>query len=179
MPSQLASLLWRISTSSSTRTPLSIDKSTSSSSSSRTHQPPCPQSPVSSSSSASSPSSTRMSSSSHLHLTPVQTNNPHSAYSAHEFSTLTFKTHHTASLPLDIKLETIVSVCLACFGLVLGSEQLKPVSWSAWAGQIEKKGGKEGNPFRGLEERVGFMDIRKERREFGEWARSNGGGKSG
>jgi membrane magnesium transporter 1 len=106
------------------------------------------------------------------------TNNPHRAYSAHEFSTLSFKTqYHSASLPLDIKLETLISVFLACFGLVLGSEQLRPVSWSAWAGQIEKKGGKEGNPFRGLEERVGFMDIRRERREFGEWARMNGGGK--
>jgi len=98
----------------------------------------------------------------------------HAAYSAHEFSTLSTKLHKNAALPLDIKLETLVSVFMACFGLVLGSEPLKPVSWSAWAGQIEREGG-EMNPFRSLEERVGFMDIRKQRREFAEWARDNGG----
>ena len=53
-------------------------------------------------------------------------------------------------------------------GLVLGAEELKPISWRVWAGRIERekevgregKGGVGGNPFQGLEERVGFMDIR-------------------
>ncbi|KIX04867.1 uncharacterized protein Z518_05738 [Rhinocladiella mackenziei CBS 650.93] len=96
----------------------------------------------------------------------------HAAYSAHEFSTLSTKLHKNATLPLDIKLETLISVFLACFGLVLGSEPLKPVSWSAWAGKIEKEGGP--NPFRGFEERVGFMNIRAQRKEFANWARHEG-----
>ncbi|KIX93018.1 uncharacterized protein Z520_11291 [Fonsecaea multimorphosa CBS 102226] len=99
----------------------------------------------------------------------------HAAYSAHEFSTLTTKLHKNAALPLDIKLETLFSVLLACVGLVLGSEPLKPVSWSAWAGQIEREGG-GSNPFRGLEERVGFMDIRAQRKAFTEWAKQQGAG---
>ncbi|KIW13099.1 hypothetical protein PV08_08286 [Exophiala spinifera] len=96
----------------------------------------------------------------------------HAAYSAHEFSTLSTRFHKPAPLPLDIKLETLISVFLACFGLILGSEPLKPVSWSAWAGKIEREG--QPNPFRGLEERVGFMDIRAQRSEFSKWARSQG-----
>ncbi|KAK5241354.1 hypothetical protein LTR20_002833 [Exophiala xenobiotica] len=96
----------------------------------------------------------------------------HAAYSAHEFSTLSTKLHKPAPLPLDIKLETLVSVLMACFGLILGSDPLKPVSWSAWAGKIEREG--QPNPFRGLEERVGFMDIRAQRSEFSNWARQQG-----
>ncbi|KAL2430652.1 hypothetical protein ABEF95_012290 [Exophiala dermatitidis] len=96
----------------------------------------------------------------------------HAAYSAHEFSILSTKYHKNAPLPLDIKLETLISVSLACLGLILGSESLKPVSWNEWAGKIEREG--EPNPFRGLEDRAGFMDIRKERREFADWARQQG-----
>lgn len=44
-------------------------------------------------------------------------------------------------------------------GLVLGAEKLKPISWSEWAGQIEREGGAR-NPFRRLEERYGFWDVR-------------------
>lgn len=36
---------------------------------------------------------------------------------------------------------------------------MKPISWSVWAGQIEKEGGAR-NPYRRLEERPGFIDIR-------------------
>lgn len=32
-----------------------------------------------------------------------------------------------------------------------------------------------GNPFRVLESRPGFVDIRKQRREFAEWVREGGG----
>lgn len=62
---------------------------------------------------------------------------------------------------------------MACFGLILGSQPLKPISWSAWAGKIESEGGP--NPFRALEERVGFMNIRAQREEFSKWARQQGG----
>lgn len=48
---------------------------------------------------------------------------------------------------------------LVSFGLILGAERLKPISWSAWAGEIEREGGVR-NPYRGLEERYGFWDIR-------------------
>lgn len=44
-------------------------------------------------------------------------------------------------------------------GLVLGAEDLKPISWRVWAGQVEREGGGAG-PFQGLEDRVGFVDIR-------------------
>lgn len=44
-------------------------------------------------------------------------------------------------------------------GLVLGAEKLKPISWSEWAGQVEREGGAR-NPYRNLEERYGFWDIR-------------------
>lgn len=42
---------------------------------------------------------------------------------------------------------------------MLGAEKLKPISWSEWAGQIEREGGGR-NPYRNLEERYGFWDIR-------------------
>jgi len=58
-----------------------------------------------------------------------------------------------------------------------------------WAGKIEREGeegfldaGGEtsksyvGNPFQTLDTRPGFMDIRKQRKEFAEWVK-NGGGK--
>ena len=99
---------------------------------------------------------------------------PNSAYSAHEFSVLSSKLHKAGDLPLDIKLETIISVSLACFGIVLGAEALKPISWSTWAGNIEKEGAM--NPYQGLEERVGFVDIRAKRKEFADWVRQQGKG---
>jgi hypothetical protein len=80
----------------------------------------------------------------------------HSGYSAHEHSILYGGIH---ALPHDITLETLVSVALVMTGLIFGAEKLRPISWSVWAGEIESKGGSE-NPFRGLEERVGFLDIR-------------------
>ncbi|RVX73079.1 hypothetical protein B0A52_02205 [Exophiala mesophila] len=97
----------------------------------------------------------------------------HAAYSAHEFAALSNKLHKNAQLPLDIKLETLVSVFLASVGLVLGSDSLKPISWNAWAGNIEKRG--LANPFHAFEERVGFMDIRAQRKDFANWARQQAG----
>ena len=42
---------------------------------------------------------------------------------------------------------------------MLGAEELKPISWRVWAGQVERQSG-GGGPFQGLEDRVGFVDIR-------------------
>jgi hypothetical protein len=81
-------------------------------------------------------------------------------YSAHEHSTLYSNSAVvSSSIPLDITMETLVSVALVSFGIVLGAEKLKPVTWSAWAGQIEREGGAR-NPYRSLEERAGFWDVR-------------------
>ena len=125
-----------------------------------------------------------------------------SCYSAHEHSALHSTTaaslssiaSHTAavptvaSLPIDISIETIVAVFTICLGLVLGTPELRPIQWRVWAGKIEREGEKGfsssdgtvdkdyvGNPFRVLESRPGFIDIRKQRKEFAEWVREGGG----
>lgn len=92
-----------------------------------------------------------------------------------------------ASLPIDISVETIVAVFTICLGLVLGTPELRPIQWRVWAGKIEREGEKGftdssgevakdyvGNPFRLLESRPGFVDIRKQRKEFAEWVREGG-----
>ncbi|KAI4174767.1 MAG: hypothetical protein LQ343_002138 [Gyalolechia ehrenbergii] len=94
----------------------------------------------------------------------------HACYSAYEHASLYAAAPSSAApaqasstssttLPLDISLETVVSVILICIGLVLGAEKLKPISWRVWAGQVERESGGAG-PFQALEDRVGFMDIR-------------------
>ena len=97
-----------------------------------------------------------------------------------------------ASLPTDIVLETIVATLVTIAGLVLSTGSLRPIRWREWAGKIEREGEDGfrkdggtgeverdfvGNPFRFLETRPGFVDIRKQRREFTEWVVSSGGGK--
>lgn len=125
-----------------------------------------------------------------------------SGYSAHEHTALqsihaaslsSIPSHTTAqstvaSLPIDISIETIVAVFMICLGLVLGTPELRPIQWRVWAGKIEREGEKGftnssgqvdkdyvGNPFRLLESRPGFIDIRKQRKEFAEWVREGGG----
>lgn len=112
----------------------------------------------------------------------------HACYSAYEHS----KFHETSPrtsylgstgsaptpplrLPLDISLETIFSVFLVCVGLVLGAEELKPITWRVWAGKAERES-RGGGPFQALEERLGFMDIRAKRKEFADWVRDKGEG---
>ena len=56
-------------------------------------------------------------------------------------------------------IEALVSVLVVSTGLVLSADKLKPVSWSVWAGEIERQGGAR-NPYLYLEERYGFWDIR-------------------
>lgn len=67
--------------------------------------------------------------------------------------------HSKSQLPLDISVETIISVILICIGLVSEAEELQPISWRIWAGNLEREGGGAG-PFQGLEDRIGFIDIR-------------------
>ncbi|RPA90351.1 hypothetical protein L873DRAFT_1821293 [Choiromyces venosus 120613-1] len=93
----------------------------------------------------------------------------HSCYSAHEHSLLTPASTSNA-LPLDIVIETILSVLLLCLGIVLGNkEELKPISWSVWSGMLEREKG--CGQFGYLEERVGFLDIRVKRAEFAKWVK--------
>lgn len=48
---------------------------------------------------------------------------------------------------------------MICVGLVVGAEELKPITWRVWAGKVERESG-GGGPFQGLEDRLGFVDIR-------------------
>jgi len=69
-----------------------------------------------------------------------------------------------------VAIETVVSVVLLCFGIVLGNrEELKPISWSVWSGLMEREKG--CGQFGYLEERVGFLDIRAKRAEFEKWVK--------
>lgn len=78
----------------------------------------------------------------------------------------------------------MLSLLAVILGLVLGTPALRPIRWRVWAGKIEREGeegfhdanGKVaadyvGNPFRLLESRPGFLDVRKQRREFADSVR--------
>lgn len=78
-----------------------------------------------------------------------------------------------AQLPTDIVIELLFAVALLCIGIVLASPDLRPIQWSVWAEQIERddrrpkdrRAYKEDgqlvvNPYRWLEERRGFVDVR-------------------
>lgn len=91
-------------------------------------------------------------------------------YSAHEHTTLysnvaragtatPLANNFFAVVPLDITIEALVSVILVSIGLVSSAERLKPITHSAWAGQIERDGGVR-NPYKNLEIRSGFWDVR-------------------
>lgn len=63
---------------------------------------------------------------------------------------------------------------------MLSSPGLKPIQWNVWAGKVERSvearrmkqvGVGGGNPYAGLEDRPGFVDIRAARKEFGEWVK--------
>ncbi|OLN92863.1 hypothetical protein CCHL11_08826 [Colletotrichum chlorophyti] len=118
----------------------------------------------------------------------------HACYSAQEHSvlqsfraasSLSTSPTSTTSLPADISIETTVATVIIVLGLVLGGPNYRPIQWSVWAGKIEREGeagfltgGGEvekdyvGNPFRVLESRPGFVDIRKQRREFANWVKA-------
>ncbi|MCJ1391618.1 hypothetical protein MMC18_004482 [Xylographa bjoerkii] len=103
----------------------------------------------------------------------------HACYSAHEHSSLATSLSSAASLlpasitpssqpisssslPLDISLETLASVLLICVGLVLGAEELRPISWRVWAGRVQRGKGQAGEGYGWLEggKRKGFLNIR-------------------
>ncbi|KAF4546889.1 Hypothetical protein D9617_113g039780 [Elsinoe fawcettii] len=108
---------------------------------------------------------------------PLTTTTPSSATDTGIPATASF------SLPIDITMETLVSVFLLCVGIVLGAPDLKPIQWRVWAGKIEKEKQKPlknldegfgGNPYIGLEQRAGFLDIRAERKKFAQWVKDGG-----
>lgn len=89
------------------------------------------------------------------------------------------------SLPIDISIEAIVATLIVCLGLVSGSQTLRPIQWNIWAGKIEREGDAgfldgsgevdkdfRGNPFVFLQSRPGFVDIRKQRRKFTDWVKT-------
>jgi len=92
----------------------------------------------------------------------------------------------THSLPIDISIEALVATLIIVLGLVLGTPKLRPIKWHEWAGKIEREGEAgfqtgsgevekdyRGNPFSVLETRPGFIDIRKQRREFTSWVKAD------
>lgn len=109
-----------------------------------------------------------------------------SIYSAYEHSLLPSRSSAPAAsssaatrppLPIDITIETLLGTFILLATTVFGASPLRPIQWAEWAGKIEREGwdpsaisGKEvgarggrggkGNPFRGLEERRGFWDVR-------------------
>ncbi|KAI1812737.1 magnesium transporter [Poronia punctata] len=106
----------------------------------------------------------------------------HSALQSHRAASLSSSSGPTSSLPIDIAIETFVATFVIALGLVLGTSQLRPIQWRVWAGKIEREGESGftnssgevekdyvGNPFRLLESRPGFVDIRKQRKEFAAW----------
>lgn len=111
----------------------------------------------------------------------------HSLLQTHRAASLSSLTSHSGtatSLPIDITIETLVATFVVCLGIILGTSNLRPIQWRVWAGKIEREGeagftnssgevDKDyvGNPFRLLESRPGFVDIRKQRKEFAEWVK--------
>ncbi|KAI5462941.1 membrane magnesium transporter-domain-containing protein [Mariannaea sp. PMI_226] len=117
----------------------------------------------------------------------------HACYSAQEHSAISSVSAQqtqsqqlsTISLPIDISIEALVATLVVVLGLVTGSPKLRPIKWNEWAGKIEREGEAgfrsgsgavdkdyQGNPFAILETRPSFIDIRKQRREFGEWIKA-------
>ncbi len=83
-----------------------------------------------------------------------------------------------------------MALVTTCLGLVLGTPAQRPIQWRVWAGKIEREGEEGfmdadgsvekdyvGNPFRVLETRPGFVDIRRQRSEFTAWVKNGGNGK--
>lgn len=93
----------------------------------------------------------------------------HSVFSAYEHSLLSV----ASPLPLDIKLEALLATFLVILATVHSADDLRPIRWNEWAGKVEREGwdpnaavgtgmvpGGGGNPYRALEERRGFWDVR-------------------
>lgn len=115
----------------------------------------------------------------------------------------------SSTLPIDIVLELLAASALLILSLVLSAPPLRPIRWADWAGKVEREGwdpsadareeyarkklgvlpaapaqgravkGGTGNPFRGLEERKGFYDVRAEAKQFADWVRAGAGAAPG
>ncbi|KID74670.1 Magnesium transporter, partial [Metarhizium brunneum ARSEF 3297] len=117
----------------------------------------------------------------------------HSCYSAQEHSAISSTSkaqslaqqHAGSTLPVDIRVETMVATLAVCLGIVIGSEKLHPIRWQVWAGKIERVGKAgfldgngqvdrdfRGSPFRMLEYRPSFLDIRRQRLAFAKWVKA-------
>ena len=73
-------------------------------------------------------------------LTPAEKRDGPLASGSSSLSSLTGSAgSQLSSLPLDIVIETIISVALLCVAIVLGSEELKPISWRVWASNVERQ----------------------------------------
>ncbi|KAK6500464.1 hypothetical protein TWF481_010807 [Arthrobotrys musiformis] len=102
----------------------------------------------------------------------------HACYSAHEHSLLSTTSPDApdVTLPLDITLETLISLSLLLVGIVSSGWELKPISLRSYAGGVESGRisveGRKGGLFSALEERGGFLDVRKQRKEFTEWVKT-------
>lgn len=88
------------------------------------------------------------------------------------------------NLPTDIALETVFSILILCIGVVLSSQELKPIRWNVWAGRLESQkearryravGVGGGNPYAALEERAGFWDVRGARKGFEKMMKDSAG----
>lgn len=75
-----------------------------------------------------------------------------------------------SKLPIDIVAELLFAVLLLSIGIVTASADLRPIKWNIWAGQLERSrdarkvttfGEGGGNPYARLEDRVGFLDVRR------------------
>ncbi|OBT59525.1 hypothetical protein VE04_00123 [Pseudogymnoascus sp. 24MN13] len=101
----------------------------------------------------------------------------HACYSAQEHSALQSTTNalhdvpSSASLPIDIVLETIISLFTTILGL---SDREGEKGFLGADGLVAKD--YIGNPYKALESRPGFVDIRKQKKEFAEWVREGGSG---
>lgn len=126
-----------------------------------------------------------------------------SVYSAYEATTLLRPAASDAGnrinedktkIPLDITIQTLLSTSLLLACTIFSSPPLRPIRWNEWAGRIEREGwdpafhtdisgepagkrqiGGAGNPYRMLEERRGFWDVRGSRAEFASLIREGGG----
>ncbi|CAK9436457.1 uncharacterized protein LODBEIA_P10150 [Lodderomyces beijingensis] len=108
----------------------------------------------------------------------------HSGYSSFEFHKLTASTHKQHSLPLDISLEAVVGFIIILVGAITSIENPKYLSVedkiiseeSRYLKPIEMKNAVQLGEQLGLadysdlENRVAFIDVRRIRGEYADWA---------
>lgn len=99
----------------------------------------------------------------------------HSAYSVYEVLDLAKhvavpSSSSPSSIPLDIKLETVLAVLLGCSSQIVSAMgKLKPIAFSDAVSELQAKG---DNPFERLETRPVFQDISAKRKEYAKWKKA-------